>query len=38
MEPNETFDNNATLLFTFENGKDDFVTGKVDFCEDDLGR
>ena len=38
MGPTETFDNNATLLFTFENGEDELVSGKVDFCEDDLGR
>ena len=38
MEPTETFDDKAIFLFQFENGEDDFVTGKVDFCADDKDR
>ena len=38
LDPAETDDNSASLLFQFESDKDDLVTGRVDFYEDDLGR
>ena len=38
LEPAETFDNNASLLFQFESDEDGLVTGRVDLYEDDLGR
>ena len=38
LEPAETDDKNASLLFQFKSDTGDLVTGRVDLYEDDLGR